>query len=254
MAVQITINQAGKPAGVAGTAREDLATGIKAVLSASGGVFSAYLWEILDAPIDYLGGGASAAGLVTPAAASTDVLPIDMIGTYRVRVSVNSGAGLGATADDVATITFYAGTALAANAYDLPRRVPAFGEQLEHNADQDLLLGAANNKRGWAMELDRWFRVIVSLYNAISAMAILGIWHVEEQAVAADGQTVFDVTDLITVPGLLNVEFIVNGQVQENADYTASNFGGHGRITYAPTGTSPAMRAGWIVQVRYLSV
>ena len=249
MAVQITINQAGKPAGVAGEAREDLATGTTAVLTASGGAYSAYLWEVLDCAVDHIGLVKSAVGLATPNAAATNMLPIDLSGTYRVRVSVDSGAGLGATAADVATITFYAGPALAALASALPRRIPAFGEMLEHNVPQDPGYGSTRNFRGWSPEMERWFLVVTAVYNAVVGA---GAWVAESQTVAVDGQTVFDTTVTIAAGGLNNAQVLVNGVALSPAEYVASNVAGHGRITYAPAGDSPATRVGWHVTVRYL--
>jgi hypothetical protein len=252
MAVQITINQAGAPAGTAGVAREDLATGLAVVLTASGGAYLSYLWEVLDCAVDHIGLVKSAVGLATPNAATTNMLPIDLAGTYRVRVSVDSGSGLGATAADVATITFYAGPTLAALASALPRRIPAFGEMLEHNVPQAAGYGSTRNFRGWSPEMERWFLVLTGVYNAVVSLVAGGEWKTEDQAVAADGQTVFDVVLPITADGLLCTEVVFNGAVVHASQYAASNIAGHGRITYAPTGDSPATRAGWNVEVRYL--
>ena len=252
MPVQITINQAGKPAGTAGVAREDLATGTTVVLTATGGAYAAYLWEVLDCAVDHIGLVRSAVGLATPSAASSNLLPIDLAGTYRVRVSVDSGAGIGATAADVATITFYAGPALAALASALPRRIPAFGELLEHNVPQAAGYGSTRNFRGWSPEMERWFLVIEACYNAIIGMGTAGTWTVESQSVAVAGQTVFDTIATISTAGLLNVQVLFNGVALNPSEFTPTNTGGHGRITYASSGDSPPTRVGWHVAVRYL--
>lgn len=251
MAVQITINQAAKPAGVAGEAREDLATGTTVVLTATGGAYTAYLWEVLDCAVDHIGLVKSAVGLATPNAAATNMLPIDLAGTYRVRVSVDGGSGLGATAADVATITFYAGPTLAALASALPRRIPAFGEMLEHNVPQDPGYGSTRNFRGWSPEMERWFLVVTAVYNGLVGLAARGKEEVETQ-IATEGQTVFDLVHLITATGLSSVQMAFNGAIVQPSDYAVVNIAGHGRITYAPTGDSPTVRAGWVVDTRYL--
>lgn len=168
MAVQIQIDQpgSGAPPGIPGQAREDLATGFAVQLTATGGPFAAYQWSIIDKAVDIMAGLQSAALLSAPAAAVTQMVPIDFVGTYLVQVVVDSGSGLGANADDIARITFYAGTAL--NSLNpipdqLPRRQMAFRETTEHNVpDAVFPLG---NPRGWAEEWERWFAVLRRLSN-----------------------------------------------------------------------------------------
>ena len=244
MPVQITINQAGVPAGTAGVAREDLVLGTTVNLAATGG-FLAYRWEILDAPVDYVALIRSTAGLATPNNVSTDLLPIDLAGTYFVRVSVDSGSGIGATAADVADITFYAGPALGATANQMPRRVPAFGEALHHNVPQDPGLGSANNQRGWAAERARWDAVLARHEALLAASALK--WYVEDQLVASDGQTVFPTGWAIA--DTTNVQFVINGLVVPTGEYYVS---GPNQVTYAPGSDSPSTVAGWDVQIRYL--
>lgn len=159
MAAQITVNQAAKPAGVAGQAREDLDLGTAVTLSAAGGPFLAYLWTIVDKPIDIVTGARSAAALSAPTSSSTNVAPIDKPGTFLVQLAVDSGSGLGALAGDVARITFYAGPALAADPTLLPRRWPATGETSEHNVPD--AVDAGGNPDGWAREWLRWRSRIV---------------------------------------------------------------------------------------------
>jgi len=159
---QIVVNQAGKPAGVAGQAREDLVTGVPVQLTITGGPFAAYFWSFIDKPVEYLPTPSySSAGLLTPLLDATQCSPIDNQGTYLVQLIVDSGMGLGATPDDVQSITFYAGNTLNTVANMLPRRVPAFGEQTQHNVPDTILPGGLNF-RGWAEELGRWFEVIKS--------------------------------------------------------------------------------------------
>lgn len=247
--VQIKLDQAGKPAGTAGIAREDLATGVKVVASAVGGPYSSYKWEILDAPINWATGTASAVGLSAPTASSTDVLPIDIAQTYLLRLSVDSGSGLGATADDVATITFYAGPTLSTNPAYLPRRKPSFGESLEHNVTS--ILFPSGNPKGWKETMDKWFLVVETLYAALSASAL---WKRDDVVAISDGQTIFDLSSQVTTLGMSNTTVAVNGLIIAKDQYGVSNFGGHGRITYTPTGDSPTIRAGWTVMVKYLKV
>jgi hypothetical protein len=161
MVAQITVDQAAKPPGVAGRAREDLDTGTSVVLTSSGGPFSAHLWELVDAPIDVLSPATSAATLATPLAATTNVSPIDLEGTYKARLTVDSGSGLGANAADIAEITFAAqlpANPLAVDPAELPRRRPAFTERTEHNVADALF--PTGNPRGYATEWDRWFAAI----------------------------------------------------------------------------------------------
>jgi hypothetical protein len=161
MPVQIRIDQAAHPPGIAGQAREDLALASPVTLTAVGGPFLEYLWRVVDKPIDIDTNTRSAALLSAANASSTLLTPIDFEGTYFVEISVDSGSGLGARADDIARITFYAGTALPADPTQLPIRQPAFGERLEHNAPD--LIDPLGNPEGWARTWRRWFRFFASL-------------------------------------------------------------------------------------------
>lgn len=164
MAVTITVDQAAHPPGVAGTAREDLATGAPVTLTAGGGPFASYLWQVIWRPIDIVAAVRATSALTAPVAAVTNLTPIDVAGTYLVRVSVDSGSGLGATADDVAEITFYAGPTLNADPTQKPRRIPAFLERLHHNVAD--ALDAGGNPDGWSREMLRWFATIVGVLDA----------------------------------------------------------------------------------------
>jgi len=174
MAVQIQVDQPGSgvPPGIPGEAREDMATGFGATLTATGGPFIAYQWSIIDKAVDIITPALSAAALGAPSAAVTTLTPIDNVGTYLVQVVVDSGAGLGATADDVARITFYAGTvinSLNADPTLLPRRQMAFRETTEHNVPDALF--PLGNSRGWAQEWERWFSLLKVLFARPSPFA-----------------------------------------------------------------------------------
>ncbi len=161
MPVQIKIDQTGKPAGIAGFAREDLATGVGVTLSAIGGPFLAYRWRIVSKPIDILTSTRSSALLATPTASITLCTPIDVLGTHLLELTVDSGNGLGASDADIVRITFYAGPTLSATPADLPQREPAAFESLEHNVPDTLDSGG--NPEGWARTWKKWFAVIRSL-------------------------------------------------------------------------------------------
>lgn len=157
-AAQIVVDQAGKPAGVAGKAREDLDLAVDIVLASAGGPFAAHLWSIIDKPIDIVGASQSASLLSSPASSTTILSPIDLKGTYLLELLVDSGDGIGATADDIARITFYAGAVLNADPLQLPRRIPAFRETLEHNVND--VIFPSGNSRGWSQEWLRWFAIL----------------------------------------------------------------------------------------------
>lgn len=170
MAVTITVNQAAKPAGVAGQAREDIDVGTAVTLTANGGPFSAYQWTVLHKPIEVRTNVRATAVPGTPTNSSTTLNPIDVRGTYLVQVAVNSGSGIGATAADIARITFYAGIpgdpyrgAPNADPRLLPRRLPAAGEKGEHNAPD--AIDPTGNPDGWAKEFYRWERVWQDMYE-----------------------------------------------------------------------------------------
>lgn len=164
MAVQITIDQLGKPAGVAGKAREDLDVGTDITLTSSGGPFSQYLWSIISKPPSEDMSAVSNAALSAPSASTTILTPIDQQGTYHVELVVDSGSGLGANANDTARITFYAGDVLSSDPAELPRRKIAFQETTEHNVND--VLTPLGNPQGWAREMQRYFRVYDRMYNS----------------------------------------------------------------------------------------
>ena len=167
MAAQITINQATRPPGTAGVAREDLVLAQVVTLTSSGGPFLAYHWRIIHKPIDIVAGVRATSLLATPLAASSQLSPIDVAGTYLIELAVNSGFGLGARVSDIARITFYAGPVLATNPEEFPRRPLAFQETIEHNVPD--ALDPAGNTEGWAREWYRWFATIKKLWATKAA-------------------------------------------------------------------------------------
>lgn len=158
--VAIRLDQVSKPPGIPGQAREDLDLGTAVTATAIGGPFSTYLWELRDRPVDIVAAVESAAALSASGAASTSITPVDVAGTYAIRLAVDAGFGLGARAEDIADITFYAGPTLASDPTQLPRRIPAFGERTEHNVPDAIDPGG--NTDGWAREWLRWFALIES--------------------------------------------------------------------------------------------
>jgi hypothetical protein len=167
MAAAIIINQAAKPPGVSGVAREDLDLGTDILLTADGGPFLSYLWSIVDRPIDIVAPAESTSVLATPTTITSLVTPVDVAGSYLVELLVDSGQGLGATAADVARITFYAGPSLNADPTAFPRREPAFRETGEHNV-ADVIFPSGNPK-GWAQEMRRWFALVRELKAKVDA-------------------------------------------------------------------------------------
>ena len=68
--VQIVLNQAGRPPGVAGVAREDLVLATDVSASAVGGLYLSYLWSLIDKPVDVIA-GVQSASVLTAATANT---------------------------------------------------------------------------------------------------------------------------------------------------------------------------------------
>lgn len=173
MSLAIVINQAGKPAGVDGQAREDLVTGVSVSLAAVGGPFLAYQWTWVSKPIDILAGAMANPLFGTSAASSTTASPITIPGTYEVQLAVDSGSGLGALDSDVVRITFYAGIAgnytegaVNVDPAELPRRRIAFSETIEHNVPD--VIEPSGNTQGWSREWYRWFALLTRFYQAKS--------------------------------------------------------------------------------------
>lgn len=154
MTLQITINQSGKSAGVAGQAREDLDNvpvgpqgSVLVTLTATGGT-GTYAWLLLDAPPNEAMTAPSASTLSASSGSSVTITP-DNADTYLVQCS--SGT-------ETVQITFYAGPTLSAAADELPQRIPSFDEGNVHNAPD--LVYPTGNIKGWAQVLRRWLSVI----------------------------------------------------------------------------------------------
>jgi hypothetical protein len=187
----VKIDQAAKPAGVAGQAREDLDTGVPVTLTAVGGPFLAYSWTLRYVAIDILTDTRATSILSAPAAAVTSLSPIDKPGMYAGRLAVDSGAGLGASPEDIADWSFYAGTPgdplygpLASAPDELPRRGIAAGERGEHNVPDALDPGG--NVDGWAREWERWKAVFRRLYSR----QLFAVGIVTNNGVAALGREI----------------------------------------------------------------
>lgn len=134
----ITINQAGKPAGVAGAAREDLDlfTGLNPVVFTNQddvGVVS-WQWTLIDRPN---GSVAALAGAATP----SSTLNVDVAGSYLVRLVTVDGAGNVYQDETIAAVV------LAIVGW----RIPAAFETTQFHAT-----------RGWAEELDEILRSIAA--------------------------------------------------------------------------------------------
>lgn len=154
MAVQILLNQVAKPAGVPGQARHDLDANVPVNISVVGGPFAKVFWAIRDRPLDLSVPKVGSDIVTTPTAPVTTLTGHDVDGTTLLSVVVDSGFGLGARPEDVATIEFYAGAPLGPPGF-LPLRVPAFGEKREDNSVYiGLFPGPVGNQRGWATALD----------------------------------------------------------------------------------------------------
>jgi hypothetical protein len=173
-AVQIVLNQAGKSAGVAGVARDDLDTGVPVQAQAVGGPFASYLWTFVSKAININLGARASSAFGSGTSATTSITPIDVAGEYLVQVAVDSGAGLGATTDDVARIVFYAGDpagdastgALNADPAELPQRMPAFREKLEGNVPD--AVDAGGNTEGWSRPWLKLKAVVDRIYKGKS--------------------------------------------------------------------------------------
>lgn len=199
MAALIKIDQLGKPAGVAGFSREDLALAVPVDITVTGGPYAQVLWTLQDKPIDLSVPAQSAAAITSVTSATTQVTPIDYKGTYLLQVLVDSGFGLGATVADIDSRTFYAGPTLNPTWNELPRRVPSFLERLQHNVQSDPIYGALGNARGWAQEWLRWF----GLVEKVSRIAPYA-W----------GRVAFGPTALVDGSGIASVASVGVGNVQ----------------------------------------
>jgi len=215
MPASITLNQMGKPPGVAGRAREDLDLGIDVTATAGGGPFAAHLWSLIHRAIDISVPIRATTLIAAPVAPATALGPIDVAGTYLLQLSVDSGAGLGAGPGDIARMTFYAGPALNPIPDRFPRRTLAFQETTEHNV-LDLLDPMSGNAEGWSREWYRWFFVIDRLWRGRS-------WAVGRVALDAMGATLtrgFNIAVVArTAMGVVDVSF---AQALPDANYSVT--------------------------------
>jgi hypothetical protein len=217
VSLQIVINQAAKPPGVPGQAREDLVTGTAVSVAAVGGPFLAYSWTFIAKAINITAGLRATSLFATPAASSSLINPVDQTGTYLIQLAVDSGSGLGATEADVATITFYAGPALNANPALLPRRIPAFRERLQHNVPD--AIDAAGNQEGWSREELRWYAYITAPgFGAQGAQGFQGATGAQGSQGTSGAQGSQGFQGALAIPAL-----IVHGNTgaTETFDFTA---------------------------------
>jgi len=212
MGVKIRIDQGTN--GTPGVAREDLATGVDATLTAVGGPFFQYLWRFVSVPIDMALGVRASAAVNPPDASTTTCSPLNVAGTYHVELVVDSGSGLGALPEDIARITFYAGPPLATDPGALPRRIPAFSETTEHNVPDGI--DTAGNTEGWSREWLRWFEVIKRAADGSSGSWALVSLPSGGPASLVDGVNVASinridagVVDVVFVTALPNANFAV---------------------------------------------
>ena len=237
MAVDIVLDQAAKPAGVAGVAREDLDVGVDVTAGAIGGPFSAYAWSLIDRPIDIIGASQATTVPTTPTASTTILSPVDVEGTYLLEVLVESGSGLGATAADVARITFYAGATLSTDPRLTPRRRPAFRETTEHNVADAVFAGG--NPRGWAQEWERWFAALVKTSAATWASGRVTLTGGGATLVGLRG---FNAAVVRTGVGVVDVTFPL--LAAPNADYSVL---GAARTTAGSTFLTSETTAGFTI-------
>jgi hypothetical protein len=149
------INQAGKPAGVAGNSRDDLAlftgSGSEIQLSDTVGTASTFAWTLLDQPE---GGTAS---LTTPGLASTLLTGATVAGSYLIQLVGDGGGSPGQIYRIIAAVQ------IGVPAWVEPTgilRIPAKGETIEFNVKDSP--GTGPDTRGWAQEMDYWFRAIAN--------------------------------------------------------------------------------------------
>lgn len=225
MAASVKIDQAAAPAGIPGQAREDLVTGLPVTLTASGGPFLSYQWLVDYRAIDADSSGLARAtsALTAPSASVTQLTPVDKRGTYRGRLLVDSGAGLGAGVDDVAEWSFYAGVpgdpvkgSPAADPTQLPRRTIAAGERAAHNVPD--LLDLAGNPDGWARERLRWDAVSELLF----ALGVRAVAVVTFTGVVASVARSVNVTGALRTS--LGVTSVTWGGAFPDANYAAMAF------------------------------
>jgi hypothetical protein len=153
----ITINQSGKPAGVSDQSRDDLALytgpGTEIQLSYSGVGATTFQWLIIDQPP-----GATAT-LSTPTLATTNLVNATVAGSYLIQLVVDGGGSIGQITRRIAAIQMNTPSWVTPS-LNRPLRIPATSETNEFNVDSSP--GSGTNLRGWALEMDHFFRTIVN--------------------------------------------------------------------------------------------
>lgn len=158
------IDQAGKPAGVAGQSRDDLdlftVPGTEIQFADVGGTASSWQWTLIDQP------PGAAASLTTPTAVSTLLTNATVAGSYLVQLAVDGGGVPGTIQRVIAGIQLDTPTWVIPP-LNRPLRIPAKGETFEFNVESSP--GSGANVRGWAQEIDHWFRTLVSFAFGVKA-------------------------------------------------------------------------------------
>lgn len=160
------IDQAGKPAGVAGQSRDDLdlftVPGTEIVLTDAGVGATVWQWSILDQP------PGAAATLTTPNAMTTNLTNATVRGSYFVQLVVDGGALPAQVYRIIAGVQIDT-PSWVTPPINRPLRIPAKGETTEFNVESSP--GAGANARGWAQELDHWFRAIAAFGFGVRAQS-----------------------------------------------------------------------------------
>jgi len=165
MPVSIIFNQAGKPAGVAGKARDDTAVGVPIVCTSST-LALAYVWVLRDVPIR------SALTRGTTSVLPTLTFTPDVKGTYLISLQINGSLLPGDNA-----VSFCAVLSNGPNA--LGWRYLGAGEvALDNIARPGLGFSADINVRGWATSRDlqdeQTEQAVYQVVNAANAFTAVG--------------------------------------------------------------------------------
>ena len=162
----IKIDQAGKSAGISGKSRDDLDlfTGANPIqIASTDGTAVTIAWTLLDKP------PSSVATIANPAIATT-TFNADVSGSYFLQLSVDGGGSPGQIQRLVAAVQIPL-PVWVTGALDAPKlRIPAKGETIEFNVNSSPLTGA--NTRGWAEEMDEWFRSITQYAFGVAIQAL----------------------------------------------------------------------------------
>lgn len=158
------IDQAGKPAGVGGQSRDDLdlytVPGTEIQFSDVGGDALTWQWTLIDQP------PGAAAVLTAPNAITTNLTGATVAGSYLVQLAVDGGLVPGSIRRIIAGIQLDTPTWVTPP-LNRPLRIPAKGETFEFNVESSP--GSGANVRGWAQEIDHWFRTLVSFAFGVRA-------------------------------------------------------------------------------------